>query len=301
MGRLLRRVASRWLPRRRGQDGRTFPVIDGTRYSVPVTAPVSRTRASSSCTAVTRSPSTRAARRSSPKRSSRPRRPPRRVRRRVRRPRVRAVGTRGHRHRGAARRRHRHRGRPPRRSGDHVAGTSSRRRSASVSASSDHPRARPTTDGPGASHPRHVIRSTSTRLSATMRRRTDRRCQRRTTERRPDARRPWRQPCIFRATVAAPAPPDSGRASQSIERSACSARLTSPLKEVNDVRKLLKRPRPDVRPRRMPIHRPSWKRSGDAPGSTRAGPAGRPLRPHDPSPVDGSWHIRRDPAPHARR
>ena len=56
------------------KTARTFPVIDGVRYSVPGDrARLTGRRHASSCTAATRSPSTPAARRSSPRRSSRAR------------------------------------------------------------------------------------------------------------------------------------------------------------------------------------------------------------------------------------
>ena len=53
------------------KTARTFPVIDGVRYSVPGDRAVARgRRAARACSAATRSRSTRAARRSSPRRSS---------------------------------------------------------------------------------------------------------------------------------------------------------------------------------------------------------------------------------------
>ena len=54
------------------KTARTFPAIDGVRYSVPGDRARVRDDGSSSCSAATRSPSTPAARRSSPRRSSRP-------------------------------------------------------------------------------------------------------------------------------------------------------------------------------------------------------------------------------------
>ena len=54
------------------KTARTFPVIDGVRYSVPGDRARSAPTACSSCWAATRSPSTPAARRSSPRRSSAP-------------------------------------------------------------------------------------------------------------------------------------------------------------------------------------------------------------------------------------
>ena len=88
------------------KTARTFPVIDGVRYSVPGDrARLTGRRHRSSCSAATRSRSTPAARRSSPRRSSRrSKHHPAVVRRRRGRPAERALGPGGRRARAAPRR-----------------------------------------------------------------------------------------------------------------------------------------------------------------------------------------------------